>query len=267
MTVQFEHSPISAVRIGLHFNPPLLELRNEHVGMFWNRIRDRFPVARQKPPLGDSEGIDRLEGELFPTPRYWFVAENEEIDHIELQRDKFALSWKRRDKKNPKDPGFSDLLMPAFRNNFSVFEEFVRNDVCAQDLSIGWCELSYKCVIKPCEYWRGSRDTEKVLPAMRLPESGRQGDAVEFSSCNYIYSRVDNMQLRVTIRHYETNDEPEETALVLDVAARTAEEGQIGESEIHAWCELANDAILTCICSVTSKEIQRDYWKSAEKKS
>lgn len=186
MTVQFEHSPISAVRIGLNFNPPLLELRNEHVGMFWNRIRDQFPVARQKAPLGDSEGVDRLEGELFPTARYWFVAENEEIDHIELQRDKFALSWKRKDANNPKDPSFSDLLMPVFRKNHGIFEDFARNDVGIQDLSIGWCELNYKCVIKPCDYWRGTRDMEKVLPTKRMPETGRQGDAVEFSSCRYI---------------------------------------------------------------------------------
>lgn len=267
MTVQFEHSPISAVRIGLHFNPPLLELRNEHVGMFWNRIRDQFPVVRQKPPLGDSEGIDRLEGEFFPTPRYWFVAENEKIDRIEMQRDIFALSWKRRDAENPKNPSFTDLLMPTFRNNLCIFEEFARNDVGIQDFSIGWREMSCKCIIKPCEYWRGTLDTVKVVPTMMLPESGRQGDMVEFSSCNYIYSRVNNMQLRVSIRHYESNDEPEETALVLDVAARTGEEGQIGDSEIYAWYDLANDAILTCLCSVTSKEIQRDYWKLLEKKS
>ena len=194
-------------------------------------------------------------------PRYWFLAKNEEFNLLELQRNAFVLNWKRRDSK---EPSFAGHLRLVFHKYFSIFENFLRKDVGIEDISVSGCELNYMYVIRPCEYWRDSRDTANVVPSFQIPETGEERDALDWANSGYTYILGNDLQLRVAIRHFMKNDEPEESRLILEITSRTVQQAHFNESESDAWFARANDAISACFVSMTSGKIQREHWKLVE---
>ena len=47
--ITFQSPPINELVIGIRF-PPVLELKAQHIGIYWQSIRDRFPECVQQPP-------------------------------------------------------------------------------------------------------------------------------------------------------------------------------------------------------------------------
>ena len=76
MPTAYKNPPVNEVVVAAYFNPPLSAFHSEHIGLFWEKIKDEFPVVQQHPPLGFSieMGPYDMADELFPMPRYWFVA-------------------------------------------------------------------------------------------------------------------------------------------------------------------------------------------------
>lgn len=79
--IQFESAPVNEVVIGL-YHVPITELRSQHIGIYWNTIRDRYPLCEQQPPIAQApEQIDlsgllrQMGGEVYPLPRFWFSSE------------------------------------------------------------------------------------------------------------------------------------------------------------------------------------------------
>ena len=81
MERKFKIPPINELVIGLFFEREIPELRSEHVGLFWGRIREEFPIINQQmgisapgavmaPGMALEIGIGNV-GEIFPMPRYW----------------------------------------------------------------------------------------------------------------------------------------------------------------------------------------------------
>ena len=85
MRIKFQNPPINELVMGTYFNPPLANFRNEHIGLLWSKFRDEFPHVAQQPPIGDAEFMMALGGELFPMPRYWFIAEDQ-VSLLQVQK-------------------------------------------------------------------------------------------------------------------------------------------------------------------------------------
>src|SRR4029077_19257212 len=104
MTVEFENPPINEVAIGLFFQP-VAGLRAEHVGAFWGKIREEFPISGQHPPLilpgTPSLSQLALSNEVFPLPRFWFIS-TDQTGLVQLQRDAFFFNWRRRESDYPR---------------------------------------------------------------------------------------------------------------------------------------------------------------------
>lgn len=257
MKTRFENPPINELVIATYFDPPLFTLRNEHVGLFWSRIRSEFPTVEQQAPVGGAEAFQQLSGEFFPMPRFWFVAKDE-INLIQLQKNAFMLNWRRRDAEYPH---FAENLKPAFDKYFRVFEDFAREDAGVQDIKIDLCELTYINTIEACEYWRGPQDTAAVIPSFAIPDAGTEPSATVAFNCSYVYVLSKDLLLRVSIRNGEVTAKPGTPVLILEIKA-TAQLRQVGKSAADAWFERAHDAIIACFVGMTSKDIQLTYWKA-----
>lgn len=256
MKVRFHNPPINELVIATYFNPPLFTLRSEHIGLFWSRIRNEFPVVEQQAPVGGAETFERISGEFFPMPRFWFVAEDN-VNLIQLQKNAFMLNWRRRDAQYPH---FAENLKPAFDKYFRVFEDFAREDAGAQDIKIDLCELTYINTIEACEYWQGPQDTAKVIPSFVMPEMGVESSAAPAFNCTYVYVPSKDLQLRVSIRNAEVTAKPGTPVLVLEIKAN-GRLGQVGKSTVDEWFERAHDAIIASFVGMTSEDIQHKYWK------
>ncbi len=256
MKVRFHNPPINELVIATYFNPPLFTLRNEHIGLFWSRIRDEFPAVEQQAPVGGAEAFEHIGGEFFPMPRFWFVAEDN-VNLIQLQKNAFMLNWRRRDAQYPH---FAENLKPVFDKYFRVFEDFAREDAGVQDIKIDLCELTYINTIDVCEYWQGPQDTAKVIPSFAIPETGIESSAAPAFNCTYVYVPSNDLQLRVSIRNAEVAAKPGTPVLVLEIKA-SGRLGQVGKSTADEWFERAHDAIIASFVGMTSEDIQRTYWK------
>jgi len=100
----FKNPPVIEVVLGVQFEP-LQRLEIPHYGLFWSRVRDRFPNAETKSPLNanvESFGaVSKQEMSIqllaeFPSPRLWFSNESG-TELIQVQQDRFIFNWRQRD--------------------------------------------------------------------------------------------------------------------------------------------------------------------------
>lgn len=259
MKIRFQNPPINELVLATYFSPPVFTLRNEHIGLFWSKIRDQFPTVTQQPTIGGLDAFDPVGNEIFPMPRYWFIAEDE-INLLQVQKNAFMLNWRRRDADYPH---FHEHLKPAFDKYFSIFSDFVTGETETSNLSIDLCELTYINMIRQCDYWSGPDDTPKVLPSFNVPGPGV--DAVSSSSfnCTYAFVLEPDLQLRVTIKNAVASDNPEEPVLIIEIRA-SGRLGEVSKSVTDPWFDRAHDAIISCFVGMTNEEIQHKYWIPVE---
>src|SRR5690348_16675603 len=94
---KFTNPPITELVIGL-FHLPLEGLRVQHIGSYWDRIRNNYPLCTQQPPIqvpdaAPAAAFAQMPDETFPLPRFWF----HNTTHptlIQVQRNAFMFNWR-----------------------------------------------------------------------------------------------------------------------------------------------------------------------------
>ena len=258
MNTVFDNPPVSEVVVATYFAQPIAEFRNQHVGLFWSRIKDQFPISHQQLPVAISADVSP--GEPFPMPRYWFVAKDE-TTLIQLQKNAFIFNWRRRG--NNRYPHFNQSIKPEFDRLYSELESFLVTDVGAPALSIDLCELTYVNTVEQCDYWTGPYDTAKVIPSFTAVSSGTENDAPSDFSCFYTY-RVDrDLHLGVTVRSAVAPQPSNKPVLVFEIKASTRLGGS-HKSTAYLWFGRAHSAVFRCFLNITGEQIQYDYWGRRE---
>ena len=255
--VTFENPPINEVVVSTYFNPQLVDLQPEHIGLFWGEIKEDFPSVHQQPPVGDTTILTSRE--LFPMPRYWFIAEDG-INLIQIQRNAFMFNWRRR---KDEYPGFHNHIKPAFDKYYDIFSEFIRREI-KNDLSVDLCELAYVNTLERCEYWSGPQDTMKVIPSFSIMHSGIDASESLWFNRQDAYEVSSGLQLNIGIRSGVVREQQQNTpALVFEIKAG-GRPGRVEKPKADRWFERAHDAITQCFLGITSRDIQDHYWKPAK---
>ena len=70
MREKLSHPPVNELIIGVYFNPPMLDVYTYHIGIFWEKLRNRYPRVEQRDPIGNL--FIEVPNEMFPMPRFWF---------------------------------------------------------------------------------------------------------------------------------------------------------------------------------------------------
>lgn len=258
MTVKFENPPINELIIATYFNPPPVELRSEHIGLYWHQIRKEFPKARQQPGVGGAEMLVNAPGEIYPMPRFWFISEDD-VMLQQVQKNAFMFNWRRRDGDYPH---FDEHLKPRFDAHYLRFAEFVRAET-GVDLSIDVAELTYVNTIEPCEFWSGPQDTSNVIPSLSHLDIGIPNAERGAMNCVFTYMTNEDVNLRVSVRDAHASGDPSKPMLVFEIRAN-AKLNQASKSDADSWWERAHKSIIECFTGMTSIEIQHKYWKIKE---
>ena len=139
-----------------------------------------------------------------------------------------------------------------------MFKEFVQEDVNSQKPKVDLYELTYHNTVSVCDYWKGPSETTNVIPSFKIPDWGLDNFATDPAfTCTYNYALSKNLRLRVTIRSVEQVTETRTPMLLIEISAV----GHPEELDADSWFEQAHGAILACFEGMTSKEVQRKYWK------
>ena len=250
--VMFDRPPINEVVIATYFDPPLADLRSQHIGLFWEEIREDFPVVRQQIPVG--VGPDIGPDEPFPMPRYWFIAGNE-INLLQIQKNAFMLNWRRRGQN--RYPGFQEIKLD-FDGLYSKFEGFLGSVVGISEAPIGLCELTYIDTIEECDYWRGPGDTTKVIRSFLIPLADSDMSVYDFD-CRYTYQSEEGVSLSTRIWTMIRPGEAGRHALGLEMKA-IERFGGVPKTGTDDWFGRAHDSMLRHFLDITSSDIQREHW-------
>ncbi len=256
MYPDFKNPPLNEVVIATYFSSPLADLRTEHIGLFWAQIRDAFPTALQRPPV-PMEDIT-AGTEVFPTPRYWFVSQDD-ASLLQVQKSAFMFNWRRRADAYPR----FRIIKPQFDRYYDLFADFVRTDLGASEPTVDLCELTYINAIHRCDFWAGPPDTPKVLPAFSLLLPGIEGFASTGFNCSFAFERANDMRLSVGVRSGLTVDEPILPILLIEIKA-TAKLSAAAKPDVDGWFDRAHMTVMDCFLSITDRTIQNEYWQRVE---
>ena len=251
--VTFDNPPVNEVVIATYFNPPILDFRSEHVGLFWEKVKDAFPVVRQQIPVG-GVGPDIGPDEPFPMPRYWFVA-NDDINLVQVQKNAFMFNWRRRGQNQY--PGFQDVKR-AFDRLYGQFENFLRQDIGTSEVSIDLCELTYIDAIEQCDYWRRPEDTCNVIPSFSIPLADSDASTRGFD-CRYIYRSSEDITISNRVWTMGRPGESGRLALGLEMKA-TKRFDRVQKTITDDWFTRAHETILKHFIDMTSEDVQREHW-------
>ena len=169
MKIDFEKPPINEVSIGMQL-APLPNLRSEHVGLFWNRLRGAFPNSQQIAPLG---GLTHMPPEVFPMPRFWFIAKDD-ATLIQIQKSAFLFNWRLRAEEYPR----FERVFEAYRKHRSAFIQFLKEDLNTGKIEQAKYQLTYVNLFEDVPYWSGTEDTPKLLPSFAFINLGLHSERV-----------------------------------------------------------------------------------------
>ncbi len=162
---EFERPPLDEVVIGVQFDP-LKELHAAQVGLYWLRIRDRYPFTEDQPPLAPQiepeEVIPQVPALSFQAApliaRYWFLQAGK-TELIQLQTDRFLRNWRQID-GTERYPRFA-YLIERFKNEWESFLSFLTDEKVGQP-NVNQCDLSYINHLEPGLGWNDYSEIGKV---------------------------------------------------------------------------------------------------------
>lgn len=236
----------------MYFDPPAFKFQAEHVGLFWSRIKKKYPTVRQQAPIGT---IIDATGEIFPMPRFWLTSDDEST-LIQLQKNAFIFNWRRRAASYP----HFDRLMDDYDRLYLMFSDFLKTETDSSELNINLCELTYINLIEPAEYWSDILHTSSVIPSFKFVDFPASNANIQDFNYATVYDLGDDLSIRVTVRNVHPTDQPEQSNLVFEIRAS----GRIGSSakaDADAWLERAHAEIGKGFVGMTSSEIQSKYWQ------
>lgn len=140
---EFGDPPVTEVAIGIQF-APIQGLTLAHLGLLWNRFRDRYPRTEEHQPLSrwpiNSELLDgRASLQLVPVlPRLWFLNASD-TELVQVQDDRFVVNWRKREGHDY--PRF-EVVLDQFRSAFGDFVTFLLDEGLPEPVT-DHCEVTY----------------------------------------------------------------------------------------------------------------------------
>ena len=262
MALDFKNPPVNEVVIGIYFDQPISALRNQHIGLFWEKIREDFPKVQQQPPLGlpVEIGPPQVADEFFPMPRYWFISEDDTYV-IQIDKGAFIFNWRRRESNEY--PRFHKQIKPKFDLYYNHFNEFLRDELSIHQVAIGLFDLTYINLITPGDFWNGPQDTPIIIPSFTMPSCGLEQTSISGFACQYGYYIEPDMNVAIGIRSGGPPQQSGSPPLLFEIKTSSSS-GWDTKSKADKWLERAHDSIMDCFQHMTSDEIQHKHWQREE---
>lgn len=251
----FTNPPLNEVVFSIGF-PDLYPMRAEHIGLFWDLIRNEYPISEQTAPVG---GISTTSEEVFPLARFWFISsDNSEL--VQLQRNRLMLNWRQslNDTGYPRYP----RLFERFRSAYARFKSFVSEN------SLGLVEpssyeLSYINHLDENSDISSVSDLKTVISNITVLLPADHDYSVDGINClqTYKYSGPNVLKLHVQ-PVTRRRDGQRVVQYEIQTHADIAEQEKI---EMQPWFDDAHARIVQTFRGTTNPDIQRRCWGLVEK--
>lgn len=164
----FRNPPLTETVLSLQFQP-IDGLTGSHVGLLWQRFRQRLPLVEEHPPLqpvietfdlpSPKARINVTIEEKPPLPRVWFLNEGR-TELIQVQADRLIHNWRRMRGREPY-PRF-EPIRDRFRDEVEEVGRFLQDEGLGS-LVVNQCEVTYLNHIESSDVWETHGQMERIL--------------------------------------------------------------------------------------------------------
>jgi uncharacterized protein (TIGR04255 family) len=151
----FLRPPVTEVVLSIQF-AALPTLQTAHVGLLWQKWRDKYPVVSEQPPLGAvfetfggasafSQPAFQFQALLVPSmPRFWFAAADD-VDLVQVQQDRIVHNWRKRTPVQ-EYPRY-EAIRSRFVEDMTIFRDFLSSENLGE-VQPNQCEVTYTNAIE-----------------------------------------------------------------------------------------------------------------------
>lgn len=254
----FERSPLVEVAIGVQFER-LHQLRQAHLGVFWETIREQYPQVEDHPPLDPvvevPEGTQlpafQVEvSEFTPIQRSWFVSADRRF-LLQLQSDRLIQNWRGEGTDYPS----YESLRSFFVKSYEILEAMLsREDLGV--LRIHQAEINYINRIAPVkeitEFFRGFSAARLQVPGViPTPRSGMLSLHYDMDVDPWYPSR-----LHVVVEPFQPADG--DAGYLLRLTVRGAVRGHDLEAAV-TFFDHARSAIVRSFIELTTERMHTEW--------
>jgi len=256
--IKFENPPINELVIAL-YHLPIVEMKSQHIGLYWNRVRDRYSQCEQKSIIipNPTEPLPEVPGEIFPLPRFWFFSDAHPT-LIQIQRNAFIFNWRRL--ATNEYPHYETVITDFWRE-LEDYKTFVQEE-CGRGIDvIRSCELTYINVISPNEFFANPGQLRSVLPPI-ASLSDIQTDDRQLVGINATATYLVNATLRIDlgIKLGRRADNQKELVAILELKAHGVP-SDLSLEGTRSWYGSAHNATYKVFLDATAKQVQERIWK------
>jgi uncharacterized protein (TIGR04255 family) len=260
---EYAKPPVVEVAISVQFEE-LAGFRPIHFGLYWERVKARYPTTQHQPPLGSivelfgSRGAQRASMSIdtqFPLGRCWYLSPDQ-LRLVQVQPDRFVLNWRKLD-TDTTYPRY-DTLRKLFIDELHRFLDFAAEYALGEFVPLQ-CELTYvnhviadrgrgapQDLSNMITLWSGET-SEAYLPE---PEDVRLAWQYKFEESNAALGRL-HVHLQPALRTADRTP-----LLMLQLLARGAPAGD-GIEGVLAFADRAHEWIVRGFTAITTENMHR----------
>ena len=251
----YNNPPVNEVVCGLSF-AKIEKFKSHHIGLFWQKIKDEFPIVEHATRLEDKLPKFDLKEHL---PRVWFVR-NEQNRLIQLQDDRFYFNW-RRIQEDEAYPRY-ETIIEDFKKYLLVFEKFLEEENLGS-VNPERCELTYINHISKGEGWETVSDVINIFRVLCwntedrfLPPPVNVGGQVVFQ----LHHNKGRLELILQQAIRKTDKRP--MFVLQNKATGLGEDKNMGA--VWEWFSVAHEWIVYGFTDLTNESIQKDVWQRTD---
>lgn len=251
--VDYEKPPV--VETGFRFTfPPIKGWNMFHLGLFWARLRERYPFAEARLPMGSVE-FDELDFRLGPEihlealPLRSFLLDKARNQLLQVQPNVFVRNWKAIEAEH-KYCHYSDLK-PMFQEDWAAYRQFLKDESLPEP-NVFQCDVTYINHFVKGREWETLEDIGALFPRMKFEFKGAL--VTSFS----VAATVADNQVRMDAAPALRPDGTPIIQLTLNVSGKPA-----STSEADSWAKLddCHKLLVETFAEITSEALQSNVWK------
>ncbi len=266
----FRNPPVAETVLSLQFEP-VAGLTAAHLGLLWQRFRDRLPVIEEHPPLPpvlekfgppSPPRVEVTVEEKPPVPRLWFLNE-QGTELIQVQSDRFIHNWRKMQGLDPY-PRY-EPIRDKFRDEVETLGQFLKDEGLGS-VAVTQCEVTYVNHIEPSGVWGRHGQLEMVVRGWsRLPAEGFLPEAedgalrLRFVIRSEAGEPIGRLHTAVQPASKKSDNSP---ILALNLTARGAPLGE-GIEGAFAFFDLGRRWVVKGFVELTTPEMHR-VWERTD---
>lgn len=257
----YRNPPLDEVAIGVQF-PPIEGMYDAHVGLFWQKVRDRYPRAESQPrletPIESSSPVPPQLNIPFPmtTPlqgRTWLIAETDDY-LLQIQNTRFTQNWRRRQTEY----AHFEELWGLFETNYQTFQDLLTDEKLpspnVQQVEITY--INWITELAPSQFFKpATLATVSAYGKSYEPEHQNLSARYRLDGESDVIERL-YVQCQPAIRAQDPSVEGYQFALVY----RAANPNGISGDQIKSYAYVGRSVIVNAFTDLTT-ELGQERWE------